>query len=109
MDDAAVPAHGVEGRGSAAVPDEISVAVVLEDRDPVGFRQPQELAPALLAHDGAGRILHGRDRVDVFGTDVAALEVVERGGQRIQAQALAVERYADRLHAQPGEPGERTL
>ena len=57
--------------------------------------EPQQLEPARFAQDRAGRILHGRDGVDVFGADAAALEIVERGGERIHAHALAVERNAD--------------
>ncbi len=44
-----------------------------------------------------------------LGRMLRRLEVVERGGERVRAQALAVERNAHRLDAQPGEPRERAL
>src|SRR5260370_35632734 len=39
--------------------------------------------------------------------DAASLEVVERGGQRIQAQSLAVERHPDGIDAEAGKAAER--
>ena len=42
-----------------------------------------------------------------FGRDAAALEVVERGGQRVHPQPFLVERNADRVDAEPGQPVER--
>jgi hypothetical protein len=98
VDDAAALAHGVERGRAPAVPGEVGVAIILEDRDVVLLRQPQELATARLAQDGAGRILYGRDRVDVFGADASTLEVVEHGGHRVDAHAVLVERDAHRVH-----------
>ena len=53
--------------------------------------------------------MHGRDGVDVFGADAAALEVVERRGERIHAHALAVERYADGMYGELRQPGQRAV
>ena len=64
---------------------------------------------ALFAQDRAGRILHGRDGVDVFGADAAALEVVERGGDSVGSHAVAVERDAHRVDAQSRQPRQRAL
>ena len=36
-----------------------------------------------------------------FGADAAPLEIVERGGERIHAHAVAVERDADGVDAEP--------
>ena len=94
-------AHGVERRRPPAVPDEIGVAIVLEDRHAVLRGEAQQLMPACFAHDRAGRILHGRNGVDVFRPHAAALEVVERGCERVDAHALGVERDADGRNAKP--------
>src|SRR5262252_9787254 len=109
VDDAAALAHGVERRRPPAVPDEVGVAIILENRYVVLFRQAQQLVTALLAQDRAGRILHGRDGVDVFGADAAALEVVKRGGHGVGPHAVAVERDAHGVDAQSREPRQRAL
>ena len=101
MDDAAVLAHGVERRRPPAVPDQIGVAIVLEDRHAVLLGEPQQLDAARFAQDRAGRILHRRDGVDVFRPHAAALEIVERSGERVHAHAVAVERNADGVDAEP--------
>ena len=49
VDDAAVLAHGVERRRPLAVPDQIGIAVVLEDRHAVLLGEPQQLVPARFA------------------------------------------------------------
>ena len=107
MDDSAARAHGVERGRTLAVPDQIRVAFILEDRDAVVLQQPQQLAPALFSHDRGGRILHGRDRVDVLGADAAALEVRERRRQRIHAHAARVQRNADGVDAEARQARER--
>src|ERR1017187_8286544 len=82
MDDAAVPAHRMERGRALAVPDQVGIAIVLEDRHAILFRELQEFGAARLGHDGAGRVLYGRDGVDVFRRDAAALEVGKRRRQR---------------------------
>ena len=109
MDDAAVPAHRVERGRALAVPDQVGVAIVLENRHAVLCGELQELGAARLGHDGAGRVLHGRDGVDVFRRDAAALEVGERRRQRVHPHALMVERNADHIDAEPGQPVQRAL
>ena len=109
MDDAAVLAHRMQRRRPLAVPDQVGIAIVLEDRHAVLFGEPQHFVPARFAQDRAGRILHGRDGVDVFRPDAAALEIVERRGQRVHAHAVAVERNADGVDAEPGPAIERAL
>ena len=109
MDDAAVLAQRVQRRRPLAVPDQVGIAIVLENRHAVLFGKPQHFVPARLAQNRAGRILHGRDRVDVFRPDVAALEIVERRGERVHAHAVAVERNADGIDAEPGPAIERAL
>src|SRR4029453_16614371 len=42
--------------------------------------------------DRAGRILDGRDGVDVLGRDALGLELLELGLERVHAHAVAVER-----------------
>ena len=44
-----------------------------------------------------------------FGAHAAALEIVERCGQRVHAHAVAVERNADGVDAEPGPAIERAL
>src|SRR5262244_3673088 len=109
MDHAAGLAHGVERWRPPPAPNQVGVAIVLEDRHAIVLRQPEKLASAMLRHDGAGRILHGRDRVDVLRPDVAALEIGERRRQCLHTHAVLVERNADRLDAQAIEPRERAL
>ena len=86
MDDAGALAHGIDRGWAAAVPDQVGIAVVLEDRHAVLFRQLEQLETALLPHDGAGRVLHGRDGVDVFGVD-AATRVAPRARPRAHPSA----------------------
>ncbi len=109
VDDAAVPAHGVDRGRPLAVPDQVGIAVVLEDRHAVLLRQFQHLRAAGLRHDRASRVLHGRDGVDVFRRDAAALVVGERGRQRVHPHALIVQGNADRLDAEPRQPGQCAL
>ena len=97
-------------RGRAlAVPDQVGIAIVLEDRHAIGFRKLQELGAAGHRHDGAGRILHGRNGVDVFRRDAAAIEVGERRRQRVHPHPLLVERDADHVDAEPVQPVQRSL
>ena len=63
----------------------------------------------MLRHDGAGRVLHGRDGVDVFRRDAAPLEVGERLGQRVHPHAVLIEGNADRIDPEPGQPVQRAL
>src|SRR5437667_651059 len=65
--------------------------------------------PARFAQDGAGRILHRRDGVDVFGPDAAALKVLERGSDGVNSHAVAIERDPNGVHAQSHKPRQRTL
>ena len=109
MDDAAVPAHGVKRRRTLAVPDQVGIAIVLENRHAILLREREELGAARLGHDGPGRVLHGRDGVDVFRLDAAPLEVGERLGQRVHPHAVLVKRNADRVDAKPGQPVQRAL
>ena len=99
----------MQRRRPLAVPDQVGIAIVLEDRHAVLFGEPQHVVPARFAQNRAGRILHGRDGVDVFRPDAAALEIVERRGERVHAHALAVERNADGVDAEPGPAIERAL
>src|SRR5947199_7505950 len=65
--------------------------------------------PARFAQDGAGRILHRRDGVDVFGPDTAALKVLERGSDSVDSHAVAIEWDANGVHAQSRKPRQRAL
>ncbi len=109
MNDAAVPVHRIERGRPFAVPDQVGIAIVLEDRHAVLRGELQELRAACLQHDAAGRVLHGRDGVDVFRRGAAALEVGERGRQRVHPHPLVVERDADHVYAEPGQPVQRAL
>ena len=107
MDHAFAPGHGVERRRPLAAPDQVGIALVLEDHDAVFGGELQQLGAARLAHDGAGRILHRRDRVDVLGLDTLLLQLLELLLQHVEPQAFVVERDADRVDAELDEPGER--
>ena len=109
VDDAAMRAHGVDRGRALAGPDQIGVAIVFEDRHAVFLRQLQQLRAAGFRHDGAGRVLHGRDGVDVFRRDAAPLVVGECCRQRIHPHAVVVEGNADRLDAEPRQPVQRAL
>ncbi len=109
MDDAAMLAQRVQRRRPLAVPDQVGIAIVFEDRHTVLFGELQHVQPARFAQNGAGWILYGRNGVDVFRPDAAALEIVERRSQRVHAHALAVERNADGVDAEPGPAIERAL
>ena len=78
MDDAAGPAHRIERGRPFAVPDQIGIAIVLEDRHAILRCELQELGAARLRHDGAGRVLHGRDDVDVYRLDAEPRQSVQR-------------------------------
>ena len=62
---------------------------------------------AVHRQDRAGRVLHGRDRVDVFGHGPFALQLVEDLRQRVEAQAVIVERRADDIDAEALQLADR--
>ena len=99
----------MDRRRAFAVPDQIGVAVVLEDRNAILLGELQELETPLLGHDGAGRVLYRRDGVDIFRRDPAAFEVAERIGECIHPHPAAVERNTDRFDPEPRQPGQRAL
>jgi hypothetical protein len=65
------------------------------------------ISSARRAHDGASRILHRRDGVDILGLDALLLQLLELCLQQIEPQALAVERDADNVGADLRELGQR--
>ena len=99
--------HGVERARPLAGPDQVGIALVLEDHDAVLGGDLQQLGAARLAHDGAGRVLHRRDGVDVLGLDALLLQLLELLLQHVEPQPLVVERNADRVDAELGQLGER--
>ncbi len=107
MDHALAVRHGVERARPIARPDQVGIALVLEDHHAVFGRELDQLGAARLAHDRAGRVLHRRDGVDVLGLDAFLLQLLELGLQQVEAQALAVERDADDVGADLGELGQR--
>ncbi len=109
MDHAAVRAHRMDRRRPLSRPDQIGIAIVLEDRHAVFGRQSQQFGAPALRHDAAGRVLHGRDGVDVFRPDAAALEIGQRRGQHVHAHAILVEGNADHVDAEPRQAGQRAL
>ena len=109
MNDAVMPAHGVERRRPLAVPDQVRIAIVLEDRHAILHREPEHLLPTRFAQDGPSRILHGWHRVNVFRPHAAALEIVERGGKGVHAHAVVVKRNADGVDAEPLQARQRAL
>src|SRR5690348_2114756 len=92
-----------------AIPDQIGIAVVLEDRHAIFGREIEKRTPALLRHDRAGRVLHSRDGVDEFRLDVALLQRGQLLRQGIDAHAVAIEWNSNNLNAEPLEPIDRTL
>ena len=97
MDDVAGLAHGVDRGRALAVPDQIGIAIVLEDRHAILLRQSEHLGAARLRQDRAGRVLHRRDGVDVFWRDAVLLELSERFRQRVDPDTMVVERDTDRV------------
>ena len=106
MDHALAVGHGVERARPLAVPDQVGIAFVLEDHHAVLGGDLQKSGAAGLAHDGARRILHRRDSVEVLGLDALLLQLLEFLLQGVQPQSLLIERHADRVDAEPGELGE---
>ena len=96
-------------RRPLSVPDQIGVAIVLEDRHAVFGGEPQQFEPARLVHDRAGRILHGRDGVNIFRPHRARFQIVEHIRQHVHPHAAVVERNADSVDAEPRQPRQRTL
>ncbi len=109
MDDVAGLAHGVERGRPLAVPGQVRVAVVLENRHAILLRQAQHFGAAVFGEDGGGRVLHRRDGVDVFRRDALGLEIGERGRQRIHPHAVLVEGNADDVDAELGQAVDRAL
>ena len=109
MDDAAVLAHGIERVRPLAVPDQIRIAIIFEDRNAELRGEAEHFAATRFAQDRSSRILHGRHRVDVFRPHAAALEIIERGGERVHAHALAIQRNADGGDAKTLQSRQRAL
>jgi hypothetical protein len=76
-------------------------------RHAVFDRHLEELLPAFERHDAAGRVLDGRDRVDVFRGDALALEVLKDVGERVDLDAVFIERCANDLLALALQLGDR--
>ena len=72
MDDAAGVERVQRGRRLDAVPQQVGVALVLEDRDVVFARERDQRVAAIQRQDRRGGVLDGRDRVDEFRRDAAA-------------------------------------
>jgi membrane protein DedA with SNARE-associated domain len=73
------------------------------------FGKPQHVVAPRFAQNRAGRVLHGRDRVDHLRPYAALLAVFQRRREAVHAHAVAVDRDADRRHAEPHEARERAL
>ena len=99
----------VERRRRIGVPQEIRVALVFEHRHAVLARERKQRAPALERQGRAGRILDSRNRVDEFRHDAVAPQVFENVGERVDAQAFAVEGHRHDVRAQPAQLGQRAL
>ena len=98
--------HRIEGRRAGPVPGQVSVAFVLEHRNPVLARQRQQRLAALARQDRTSRVLHGRNRIDVFWADPFAPEILNDAGETVDRQALVVKRRADDVDAQPLQFGQ---
>src|SRR5271166_73273 len=98
--------HRKQGRRAAAVPGQIRVAFVLEDRDAVLFRQGEQFLAAPARQDRAGRVLHRWDSIDVFGYGSLAPEILQNAGECVYPEALVVERRADHIDAETLQLGQ---
>ena len=89
------------------LPQEVGVAVVLEDRHAEPLRQLQQLEPAGLGQHAARRVLHRRDRIDVLRPHALALKPRQDLAERVGPDALLVERRPDGVHADGGKSRQR--
>src|SRR5260221_12523691 len=99
--------HCKQGRRAVAVPGQIRVALVLEDRDTVLSREREQFLTAPARQDRAGRILDRGYRVDVFRNGSLPPEIVENAGERVDPHSLVVQWCADHIDAEALELGER--
>src|SRR6516162_7533494 len=98
--------HRIERRWARSFPGQVGVALVFENRDTVLAGQGQQRLATIARENRAGRVLHGRDRIDVFGPDPFAPEILDDAGETIDRQALVVERRADDVYTQPLQFGQ---
>ena len=99
------PTHTARRR--AAAPDQIGVALVLEDRHAILPGKRQHLLAAFQRQDAAGRILDGGDGVDVFRRHALLLQALQRRGQCIHPHAVLIQRHADDVGTDALEPVDR--
>src|SRR6185437_14822086 len=94
---AIVVRHRTQRGRAGTIPDQVGVALVLEDRHAVRFRQAQDFRTPRFTHDGRGRVLHGRNRVDVFGADASVAQLVDCGLEVFAAESVAVDGNTDNV------------
>src|SRR5262245_12982718 len=108
MNDVVAFTYSVDRRRTAAVPDQIGITIIFNDRDVIPLGDVQQLPAPFYAHDGAGRILHGRDRIDIFWPDAALFEIGQRILQHVHAEAFAVEWNSHRRDVEAVEARQRS-
>src|SRR5438270_7457061 len=99
--------HRIQRWRTRPRPTQVGIALVLENRDAVLAGQCEQLLAALARQDRAGRVLDRRDRIDVFRYDIFSPEVLEDPSERIDPQAVVIERRADDVDAEALELGQR--
>src|SRR5579872_4521526 len=99
----------VERGWRGAVPYDVGIALVLENRNVELPRQPQQLVPPLETEDASSRILHGRDGVDVLRLCPLLLELGENPRQCLHIEPSGIDGCADYGRAEAACLAESTL
>ena len=92
--------QAIDGRRPLTFPDQVGVALVLEDRHPVFAAEAQHLVTPFHAEHRTGGVLQGGNGVDELGSDAVAVKIGQRGGQGVHAHAVFVQRHADHVHVE---------
>ena len=101
--------QAIDGRRPLTFPDQVGVALVLEDRHAVFAAEAQHLVTTFHAEHRAGGVLQGGDGVDELGSDAVAAKVGERSGQGVHAHAVFVQWNANHVHVQLAPPAHHAL
>ena len=107
MDHAIVACDAAQGLRALTAPHEVRIALVLEDRHAIALTKLDQRVTAIEREDRCRRILDGRDRVDILRADTLGFEVGEDLAERIDIDAMIVQRRLDNVHAELLHAGDR--
>src|SRR5690606_29066107 len=100
IDHAVIAGHAAHGLRTLAVPHEVGIALVLEDRHAVALAELDHSLAPLGRQDARRRILYRWDRVEILGPYALGLEVGEDTPERFDVEALLVERRRNHVDAE---------